>query len=363
MNLKRCAWNKGNVQDIMSMSNKLKVSLINAKELTLDDYIHDIRIVWNRLDSERSIYDTWLHTVNHASKLGEEVRRGRFDKVLNELADITMWFLTFVGRLQESPKSRIIRIEEERLLYTPLSLTDIVWSKYPNICPVCFFRHYERSGENELWGRKCDCLLNLRQVETRNELLSTNEKDKLKKVAALSEYAANTKNKHEKLSKVEDIQSMFERIFEANIDNLSLESLTFHLLEEIGEVSDALIRVYTYKKDSTPPAAKLYPQRIANLENELADVVSWIFAICLKVKYLYEAYDELAQLPYRQAMAPTPSRLSGSINFWEILWRRYGHPNAKSLWCPVCGVRICECPVTFATDTEKQQAMGLSPNS
>ena len=135
------------------MSGKHRVNRSNAKELTLDDYIHDIHLVWNTLDRQRSIYDTWLHTVHHVSKLGEQVRRGRFDKLLDELADTIMWFLTFVGRLQEPPKTRIIRIEEERLFYTPMSLTDTIWSKYPNICPVCFFRHYKSAKEDELWEK------------------------------------------------------------------------------------------------------------------------------------------------------------------------------------------------------------------
>lgn len=343
------------------MLDKLKVNFSNAKEVTLDDYADDIQTVWNRLDSERSIYDTWLHTVNHVARFGEAVRRGRYRLLLDELADTVMWFLTFVGKLKQSPKARIIEIDEEYLLYTSKSLTDIVWGKYPNICPVCFFRHYKTvTTKDELVGRKCDCLLYSREVETRNELLSVTDEDKQKmekqkKVEALNTYASLPK--HRRVRKVGDLQNMFEQIYRANIDILTLESLSFHLLEEVGEVSDALIRVYTYKEKSN--YSEDYPQRIANLESELADVVSWIFAICLKVKYLCYAYDELARAAYPQPVAPAPGVVSLGINFWEILWRRYGHPDGKSLWCPICGERICQCKVAFATSQQKQQAMRL----
>ena len=345
------------------MRDKLKVSLNRAKDATLDDYIDDIQIVWNRLDSERSIYDAWLHAVNHAARFGEAVRRGHYRKLLDELADTIMWFLTFVGKLQQSPESRVIRIEEERLFYTSTSLTDIIWNKYPNICPVCFFRYYKSAKENELWGKKCDCLLYAREVETRNELLSASDEDtlkeeKLEKVEALSNYA--TQNKHRQPANIGHLQNMFEQIYQANIDTSSLESVAFHLLEEVGEVSDALIRVYTYKKDSNLPPSEEYPQRIANLESELADVVSWIFAVCLKVKYLCHAYDELVKAAYLQPVVPSPGAISPGINFWEILFRRYGLPDGKSLWCPICRNKICECQVVFASEQEKQQAMGLS---
>lgn len=344
------------------MSGKHRVNLNNAKELTIDDYIHDIHLVWNKLDQERSIYDTWLHTVHHVSKLGEQVRRGRFDKLLDELADTIMWFLTFVGKLQQSSETRIIRIEEERLFYTPMSLTDIIWSKYPNICPVCFFRHYNSAKEDELWGKKCDCLLYAREVETRNELLSASDEDKLKgekleKVESLNNYA--TQNKHRQLAKLGDLQNMFEQIYQANIDSSPLDFIAFHLLEEVGEVSNALIRLYTYTGSSTSPPSKIYPQRVANLESELADVISWIFAVCLKVKYQCQAYDELAGTAPKSPVVPPLPSLSLGVNFWEILWRRYGLLDGKSLWCPICRNTICACPVVFATEQQKQQDMGL----
>ena len=339
------------------MSGEHKVNLGNAKELTLDDYIHDIQLVWNRLDRERSIYDTWLHTVHHVSKLGEQVRRGRFDKLLDELADTIMWFLTFVGRLQQPAETRVIRIEEERLFYTSMSLTDIIWNKYPNICPVCFFRYYESANEDELWGKKCDCLLYAREVETRNELLSASDEDKLEKVEALSNHAIQ--NKHRQLAKLGDLQNMFEKIYQANIDSSPLDFIAFHLLEEVGEVSNALIRLYTYTESSTSQPSELYLQRVGNLESELADVISWIFAVCLKVKYLCQAYDELAGTAPKPPVIPSLPSLSQGVNFWEILWRRYGLLDGKSLWCPVCRNVICKCEVDFATSREKQQEMGL----
>ena len=340
----------------------------NAKEVTLDDYIDDIRIVWNRLDAERSVYDTWLHTVNHAASCGEAVRRGHYRKLLDELADTVMWFLTFVGKLQHPPKERCIRIEEERLFYTPASLTDLVWRKYPYICPVCFFRLYQTVEEDELLGRKCDCLLHPREVETRNELLSLDEEEKLgekerqsrrDRVEALNSYAIW--NKSSQVSQVGNLQNMFEQIYQPNIESSSLESIAFHLLEEIGEVSDTLIRIYTYKNSSLSHSEE-YPQRISNLESELADVVSWIFALCLKVKYRWEAYDELVTALFQRALAPRAPTISPGMNFWNILLRRYGCPDGKSLWCPICRNTICECKVVFATDPESQRDMGLMPS-
>ena len=187
--------------------------------------------------------------------------------------------------------------------------------------------------------------------------MSTSDEDKLEKVEALSEYAIQ--NKHRQLTKVGDLENMFEQIYQANIDGFSLDSIAFHLLEEIGEVSNALIRVYTYNQSSALSPSELYPQKVANLESELADVISWIFALCLKVKYQCQAYDELAGTAPRPPVTASPSPVSAGVNFWEILWRRYGLLDGKSLWCPICRSIICRCPVVFATEQQEQEAMGL----
>ena len=151
------------------MADKLLVKLEEAPNATLDDLVHDSRIVWAAKDTERTIYDTLLHMVHHASKLGEQVRRGEYQAILDELGNTVMWFLTFVGKLQQPIEERQKERWEEHLFYTPLRLTDIVWNKYPYTCHACYLRLFKERRQTEAWKRPCDCLLKPNIVELRTD--------------------------------------------------------------------------------------------------------------------------------------------------------------------------------------------------
>lgn len=321
------------------MVDQRKVKWSEAPNATLDDLIHDIQFVWARKDAQRTIYDTLLHTVNHASKLGEQVRRGEYQAVLDELGDTVMWFLTFVGKLQQPVKERRKTSREMLLFYTPLILTDVVWNKYPYTCPACFFRLAKENRGSGPWKRRCDCLLSSGIVEGRTD------EEKAEAEKALRDFAKE--HGAEKVSRLAELEKMFTSLYEANHATLSLEAIAFHLLEEVGEVSDALIRLYSYDLSKNPDPAQFYNSRRLHLESEIADVVSWIFAVSIKVKLLYGVYDKLPSRvgpgPFQE---PPPSR-APQVNLANIVWNQYGDKNNGLLYCPTCGKAQCNCRLRF----------------
>lgn len=321
------------------MVDQRKVKLITAPDATLDDLIQDIHIVWVKKDSQRTIYDTLLHTVNHASKLGEQVRRGEYKGVLDELGDTVMWFLTLVGKLQQPVEQRSKTNREAILFYTPRTLTDIVWNKYPYVCPACFLRLSRENTSVDPWKRPCDCLLNPRLAEERTE------EEKAETEMALRDFAEN--HKDNKVEKLAGLEEMFASLFVANYENLPLESIAFHLLEEVGEVSDALIRMYTYNTNRTPDPGQIFESRRAHLESEIADVVSWIFAVSIKVKLLFKIYDKLPSKVGLEPFETTSTPRAQQINLANILWNRYGDRNTGFLYCPSCGRDECDCKLKF----------------
>ena len=324
------------------MADKLLVKWEEAHNATLDNLVHDIRIVWSTKDAERTIYDTLLHTVHHASKLGEQVRRGEYQAVLAELGHTVMWFLTFVGKLQQPIEERQKERWEEHLFYTPLPLMDIVWNKYPYTCHACYLRLSNESRQEEAFKRQCDCLLKPNIVELRTE------KEKADAEQSLRKFAEDHNN--EKVKSLSGLEEMFTYLFESNYDNLSLESVAFHLLEEIGEISDALVRLYSYDLDKTPDPVESCLQRRRSLESEIADAVSWIFAVSLRVKRLYEIYDKLPDRLTHGPFTPSPQPRAPSVSFVNILWIQYGDKNTGFLFCPTCEKPRCECKLSFYKD-------------
>lgn len=321
------------------MVDQRKVRLSEAPNATLDDLIHDIRIVWAKKDAQRTVYDTLLHTVNHASKLGEQVRRGEYKGVLDELGDTVMWFLTLVGKLQQPVEHRSKTSREAFLFYTPLALTDIVWNKYPYVCPACFLRLSKENRKGDAWKRKCDCLLSPSIVEERTE------EEKAETEKALRDFAKE--HKDDKVERLADLEEMFASLYVANYENLPLESIAFHLLEEVGEVSDALIRLYSYNISKTPDPAQIYDSRQAHLESEIADVVSWIFAVSIKVKLLFQVYDKLPREVGLGSFETASTPRAPQINLANILWSRYGDRNTGLLYCPTCIEAQCKCKLRF----------------
>lgn len=324
------------------MADKCIVKYEEAPNATLDDLVHDIQIVWATKDAERTIYDTLLHTVHHASKLGEQVRRGEYQAVLDELGNTVMWFLTFIGKIQQPIEERQKERWEEHLFYTPLPLMDIVWNKYPYTCHTCYLRLWKDGRQEEAFKHHCDCLLKPSIVELRTE------KEKAAAEQALRNFA--DEHKGEKVASLSGLEKMFAFLFESNYENFSLESFAFHLLEEVGEISDALIRLYSYDLDKVPDPVESCLHRRRCLEGEIADTVSWIFGVSIKVKRLYEIYDKL---PSRIGHGPFPTSFplkAPLVSFVNILWNQYGDKNTGFLYCPTCGKPRCECKLRFYKD-------------
>ena len=224
-------------------------------DMRLDQFVTVVAKVYSAQDEKRSIWDVWCHTIHHAAAIAEEVRKspdGR--KLLGEIADFSLWLFAIVEKLHgeigkpktinDPPQESIIRIKN--------TCSDLLWNKYPGICPGCFVRRTEkRRGCNVDFLDPCDCLLyevkNLDQSEKRNRTRGLR--------------ALGNDNHTSKPKGIDEWQKTFARIFRANIRHLALRDMALHLLEEIGEMSDAMIRIYTYTEDATPPKKASFASR------------------------------------------------------------------------------------------------------
>jgi NTP pyrophosphatase (non-canonical NTP hydrolase) len=77
---------------------------------------------------------------------------------------------------------------------------------------------------------------------------------------------------------------MFGTVFAANLRHLSLTDVGLHLMEELGEVSDAMVRMYSYVQKTFVAGEPNWRQ--FKLEAQLADVFSWLFSLIEKLSRL-----------------------------------------------------------------------------
>lgn len=316
----------------------MKIAGDNIGQMPLDEFVRAVAGIYSAQDEKRSIWDIWLHAVHHAASIGEEARKYKpGEKLLWEIADFSMWLFTFVSKINGPFGSTADgqRIEESTIR-TEMIFSDLIWNKYPGICPVCFGRRMNHNIEmsSDKLTKPCDCLLH--PVETRSQSQIRTHVSKLRRYA--KEQLGN------KPMSVDRWQQMFQDIYETNLRHLNLTDIAFHLLEEVGEVSDAMVRMYTYDIEGFQAGEPSWRQ--ISLENEIADVSSWLFTLVNHLQLIPEIAIVFQKFVFRYTvLKETKITLSG------IIWRRYGSDDIGSLYCPhACKKQICSCPILLVRD-------------
>lgn len=341
------------------------VTLRTYETADIDDYFDDACHIWNRDKSERSIFDLWFHVMDHCARLVEAVRKESPADVIDDLADTFMWLMSFIAQTHQSANS----IDE--LFNTQTRPSDILWNKYPGICPACLDYEFLRlldikENENPLdvvenkgdlvmaWIEQnseklcrektpCTCLIRVSFTEERHK--------KNKEINHyLDQYRLHFANLTREKYKVRGIQNhekMFESLYSHAYQVYSLQTIAFHLLEEVGEVTQALKDCYTFDTDREPFSEALFQRRKLKLEEEIADVISWIFALILKIRRVYfrDAYEYLQTILMSNKMVQV--LIKDPVTLPNIIWAKYGHDQHKTelpnLICSGCFNAPCNC--------------------
>jgi NTP pyrophosphatase (non-canonical NTP hydrolase) len=304
----------------------------NVGQIPLNEYVAVVARIYSKHDNHRTIWDVWSHTLHHAAGVAEQIRRGAADKDLHiEIADFSLWLFTLVLKLtgrfgqsdgrSETPGESLIRIHND--------CSDLLWHKYPKTCPSCYARRIGAGavGEERLEPKPCDC--------PTHPPLPKDGKLRRERINALRQHSEKIRS--EKPSSIDEWQEMFRTIFAGSIEARSLTDLALHLMEELGEVSDAMIRMYTYRENSFIDGEPNWRQ--SSLEAQIADVFSRLFVLVEKLS-LVKTKEQLGNAqPY------IPVRLS------TIIWGRYGSESEGSFYCPSCSRLVCSCGIILVPAT------------
>jgi hypothetical protein len=185
---------------------------------------------------------------------------------------------------------------------------DLLWLRYPGVCPSCLQRVPQVAIAND-WPKTCSCEGTiLDDVET-PDLRGT-----VQALRLLGEERRSTRP-----ATIDHWQQLLATIYSRTLSSASLWQITAMVLEEIGSVSDAIVRLYSYSKGH-PPTPEEVGWRRTRFELELARVINLLFLVTEK----------------------SGGRLS------TIVEKRYGPPSDGALSCWSCGKRECECPLLIA---------------
>ena len=324
----------------------MRITRDTIGSLPLDDFVEAVAGIYADKDTKRSVWDVWLHTVHHAASIGEEARKYKpGTKLYEEIADFSMWLFTFVGKIRRSLGSRPeYQSEVESAIRTEVALSDLIWNKYPRVCPICFGRRMDQGitlSDATKLTEACDCLLY--EVERRGQKPMTSEEKttmERRHTDMLRQYAEACRE-NDRPKSVNEWQEVFQTIFASNLRHLSLTSIAFHLLEEVGEVSDAMVRMYTYTKPTFAYGEPTWRRK--DLENEIADVCSWLFTLVNHLQVIPDIVKEYEIFLYqRETSAKEQIKLS------SIIWGRYGDDKLERLHCPHCKEpEKCRCEIVL----------------
>ena len=303
----------------------MQYSRATVGQLQLDEYVAVVPKIYSAHDQSRSIWDVWCHTLHHGAAVAERIRKkAPAHKLFTEVADFTLWLLTAVYKLSGRPGTRktVAETPAETLVRIGSSCSDLLWHRYPGVCHLCYARRMKITKGSQGQGRRnlgltdpCDC----------SEQSPDCRDKKTKRLDSTSLRKFSEANRSRKPTTIDDWQAMFAAIFGPNIKQLSPADIGLHLMEELGEVSDALVRMYSYTKKDFCAGEPNWRQ--ARLEGQIADVFSWLFAL---VQKLNEA---------------EPVTLSA------IVWRRYGSDRLQAFRCPACDRVVCSCRLIFIPAT------------
>ncbi len=190
------------------------------KDLDIDDYIKMLEEIYEPIqNSERNFYQVLARVIESIAKCSQYVNKSQDDEIADQLPTLFAWYCSLV--VKAKPKG--------------FRLSEILWQKYPDCCPYCL-------------SNPCIC--------PRNKSILDDNLEQLRDKAINN----NSRRPHT----LYEWQDMFARIYPRNPQGYDQKSNFMHLIEELGETSEAY-RLNYFHPD--------------NLDNELADVLTWIFGI------------------------------------------------------------------------------------
>lgn len=266
-----------------NLRNDLKEKSIYHENQSLDEYITMFEKIYEPIQNvEREFNQILARLLEAIAECSQYVNKANQKGLADNLPKVFSWYCSLVY------KSGI-----------GVNLSKALWKKFPGVCPYCL-------------SSSCKCTQG-----KKNLVVNASELERL--------AIENMRNKPVSLY---DWQTMFSKIYPRNAEGYDQKIIFAHLIEELGEASEAFrIRYYV-------PTA---------LESELADIFTWIIG--------------MANFVNSHAIEGSVKEYS-NYNFAEQVFQMYKGvcPNCKSIPC-ICVTntsrqRISELNVVYSEQIE-----------
>jgi len=172
----------------------------NARKIS--DWMRIFQELYSDPDLKRTPEQIWLAIMAHCSLIGESIRKVNFLDLLKNAAHMFCWLCSYVNKCNQT-KNSVFSFTED--------LSELVSLKYPLVCGHC--KEARCHCDPTIMDEKKDKAADYKELLRRRKGI----------FAAVQMYP------------IDEWQDAFQRIYSEQIHILTLESIGFHFLEEVGE--------------------------------------------------------------------------------------------------------------------------------
>jgi len=365
------------------------MSQSNPKFWSLQTWCNGFYGIYHSNDNERTLSNFWLQVSNDATKVAEAVRRQKHELAMYNLGNAFCWMCCFVERLKEDisqfpNKQKILKTRGD-------SFQNWILYRYPFSCHHCGYNLCHCSLYSEMMEDRKDA----QAQEFKKFKGGIEQRIKKERKKLFNPYPKNNYS-------LDKLFEEFNKIYGNKVFSTNLEDLTFHYLEEVGEVGHAITLLETLighntadeleekiKKDPRITLKKVYSEKdwkegfrqakkskegkicdaLKVLEkepklkqnavesicymimDEIADVFSWTTAIVNKIALLEKKYSIIEVFSGADWI---PKEKQGRAYL-------HGTGSAKDFRCPYCINPECKtwCPLSnILTSVSKSRIEG-----
>lgn len=277
----------------------------------LDDFMNAIHEVYGHLDNNRSEEEIWLDVVEESSRIGESVREVRYDRILDQLTNLFVWLCGFIKKCNN----------ETSICFFKEDFSSVIWLKFPDACPRC-------------GARPCGCLSRWR------ELLQREKAQKEEAYGRILKKAIDTLSS--RIRNLDHLVGMFDEIYGNNIEVTDIKEVAFHLLEEVGEVSEQLRELRALGQENETNKEKK-GSILNEVKQELADVFAWLAGLTIKVNLLAVSSIHISNVMLELTGKEKINLSTESID--RTLLRRLvlkNYSDGEKMICRTCKLPKCE---------------------
>jgi len=178
--------------------------MVEVGKMKIKDWERIFSDLYSEADSKRTPEQMWVAIMAHTSQIGESLRKGAFESLLNYAAHTFCWLCSFINKCNTLADD-VFSIKE--------SLCEIVCLKYPSVCGHC--RH-----------KPCACdPVTMEKERNKSAEYKTLLDDRRQVLRSWQDYS------------IDDCKKQFYAIYGARGHIQTFESIGFHFLEEIGEAA------------------------------------------------------------------------------------------------------------------------------